>query len=108
MVSEHASPLAVLGGEDAGGQNVYVAALAIELGRLGCQITVHTRRDTPALPDRVRLAQGVVVEHLTAGPPEPVPKDQLFESMPAFADQLSQRWRAQHPDVVHSHFWMSG
>jgi D-inositol-3-phosphate glycosyltransferase len=26
MVSEHASPLAVLGGEDAGGQNVHVAA----------------------------------------------------------------------------------
>ena len=28
MVSEHASPLAVLGGVDAGGQNVHVAALA--------------------------------------------------------------------------------
>ena len=31
MVSEHASPLAVLGGEDAGGQNVHVAALASAL-----------------------------------------------------------------------------
>ncbi len=28
MVSEHASPLAVLGGVDAGGQNVHVASLA--------------------------------------------------------------------------------
>ena len=28
LVSEHASPLAALGGEDAGGQNVYVAELA--------------------------------------------------------------------------------
>ena len=28
MVSEHASPLAALGGVDAGGQNVHVAALA--------------------------------------------------------------------------------
>ena len=28
MVSEHASPLATLGGVDAGGQNVHVAALA--------------------------------------------------------------------------------
>ena len=28
MVSEHASPLAVLGGDDAGGQNVHVAALS--------------------------------------------------------------------------------
>ena len=33
MVSEHASPLAALGGVDAGGQNVHVAALACELAR---------------------------------------------------------------------------
>ena len=28
LVSEHASPLAAVGGTDAGGQNVHVAALA--------------------------------------------------------------------------------
>jgi len=32
MISEHASPLATLGGEDSGGQNVYVAELARRLG----------------------------------------------------------------------------
>ncbi|CAM5325958.1 D-inositol-3-phosphate glycosyltransferase [Streptomyces griseomycini] len=31
MASEHASPLAALGGVDAGGQNVYVARLSEEL-----------------------------------------------------------------------------
>ena len=31
MVSEHASPLATLGGVDAGGQNVHVAALSAEM-----------------------------------------------------------------------------
>ncbi len=35
MVSEHASPLAALGGVDAGGQNVYVAELSTGLGRAG-------------------------------------------------------------------------
>ena len=48
MVSEHASPLAVLGGVDAGGQNVHVAALAGALVRGGDQVVVHTRRDDPA------------------------------------------------------------
>ena len=48
MVSEHASPLAVLGGVDAGGQNVHVAALAAALGRRGDEVVVHTRRDDPA------------------------------------------------------------
>ena len=32
MISEHASPLAVLGGVDSGGQNVYVAQVARHLG----------------------------------------------------------------------------
>jgi D-inositol-3-phosphate glycosyltransferase len=68
MVSEHASPLAVLGGVDAGGQNVHVAALAAALARGGDDVVVHTRRDDPSLPRRVALARGVVVDHVPAGP----------------------------------------
>jgi D-inositol-3-phosphate glycosyltransferase len=108
MVSEHASPLAVLGGVDAGGQNVHVAALATALARLGVNVTVFTRRDDRRLPRRVRLAPRVVVEHVDAGPPEQVPKDELFGYMDGFADVLARRWAVRPPDVVHSHFWMSG
>jgi glycosyltransferase involved in cell wall biosynthesis len=108
MVSEHASPLAVLGGVDAGGQNVHVAALAAALARLGHEVVVHTRRDDPDWARRVPLTHGVVVDHVDAGPPEPVPKDELPEHMPAFAEQLRERWAAEPPDVVHAHFWMSG
>ena len=50
MVSEHASPLADLGGVDAGGQNVHAAELALALARRGAQVRVHTRRDAPDLP----------------------------------------------------------
>jgi len=53
MISEHASPLAALGGADAGGQNVHVAALAAGLAQRGHDVTVHTRRDDPSLPDLV-------------------------------------------------------
>ena len=28
--------------------------------------------------------------------------------MPRFADVLRSRWLSRPPDVVHSHFWMSG
>ena len=51
MISEHASPLAMLGGIDAGGQNVYVGQLARHLGTLGYEIDVLTRRDSPLLPE---------------------------------------------------------
>ena len=108
MVSEHASPLALLGGVDAGGQNVHVADLSRALGRLGVDVVVHTRRDDPALPRRVRFAERVWVDHVDAGPATPLPKDDLLEHMPAFADDLLRVWGDERPDVVHSHFWMSG
>ncbi|GAA2933404.1 glycosyltransferase [Streptomyces mexicanus] len=108
MVSEHASPLAALGGVDAGGQNVYVARLTEELARRGHDVTVYTRRDDPDLPDRVPLPGGAVVEHVPAGPPEVLPKDDLFAHMPAFGAHLARAWRHERPDVVHAHFWMSG
>src|SRR5690242_4726822 len=108
MISEHASPLAALGGADAGGQNVHVAALAAALARRGHEVTVFTRRDCPTTPDVVPLAPGVTVEHVPAGPFRPLPKDDLLRYMPAFADWLAARWREQPPDVAHAHFWMSG
>ena len=108
MVSEHASPLAVLGGVDAGGQNVHVAALATALARLGDDVVVHTRRDDPQLARRVQLSPGVEVDHVDAGPPTEVPKDELLQYMGAFADDLRAQWIADPPDVVHAHFWMSG
>jgi glycosyltransferase involved in cell wall biosynthesis len=107
MVSEHASPLAVLGGVDAGGQNVHVAALAAELGRRGDEVVVHTRRDDPDLPRRVPLAPRVTVDHVDAGPPCELSKDELAPYMPAFAEDLRAQWSRRPPDVVHAHFWMS-
>jgi glycosyltransferase involved in cell wall biosynthesis len=107
LVSEHASPLATLGGTDAGGQNVHVAALAAGLAARGHEVTVYTRRDSPSLPTRVEH-DGYAIEHVPAGPPSDVPKDALFAHMPAFAGWLGERWDAELPDLVHAHFWMSG
>jgi D-inositol-3-phosphate glycosyltransferase len=107
MVSEHASPLAVLGGVDAGGQNVHVANLASTMAQDGVEVTVHTRRDDTALPPRVRF-RGMTVENVDAGPAAPVPKDDLIPYMGRFAQSLHEAWREDPPDVVHAHFWMSG
>lgn len=108
FVSEHASPLAVLGGVDAGGQNVHVAALAEALARGGDEVRVYTRRDDARLPATVPFCTGVLVDHVDAGPAEAIEKDHLLPHMPAFARELEQRWNQWRPDVVHAHFWMSG
>ena len=108
MVSEHASPLAVLGGVDAGGQNVFVDALSRELARRGNEVVVHTRRDDPGLAARVEVRPGFSVEHVDAGPPRALPKDELLPHMEEFARRLERSWARRRPDVVHAHFWMSG
>ena len=108
FVSEHASPLAAVGGTDSGGQNVHVAELARALGAHGHEVTVYTRRDGGSLRSRVRLCRGVTVEHVPAGPATEVPKDRLLPYMAAFGRYLADRWQREPPDVVHAHFWMSG
>jgi type III pantothenate kinase len=109
MVSEHASPLAVLGGEDAGGQNVHVAALSTALARRGHDVVVYTRRDDPHLVERIPLASGVEVVHVPAGPTSAISKDEMLPFMPEMGRWLARDWRRQGtPDVVHAHFWMSG
>jgi glycosyltransferase involved in cell wall biosynthesis len=93
---------------DSGGQNVHVESLARALARAGHQITVHTRRDSAGLPDRVRIADGVLVEHLDAGPAVPVPRDEQLPLVGQLGSELAARFAADPPDLVHAHFWMSG
>jgi glycosyltransferase involved in cell wall biosynthesis len=108
MVSEHASPLAEMGGEDAGGQNVHVAQLAAALVRQGHEVTVFTRRDRPDIEAVVLADEGYAVVHVDAGPAERIPKDHLPPYMGRFAKRLGETWGIEPPDVVHAHFWMSG
>jgi glycosyltransferase involved in cell wall biosynthesis len=107
FVSEHASPLAALGGVDAGGQNVHVAELAKALVSAGHVVTVVTRRDDPDLPTQLWTADGYRVVHLEAGPVRVLPKDELWPHMPEFADRLVAVLEDDRPDLVHAHFWMS-
>ncbi|MEV0724875.1 glycosyltransferase [Micromonospora purpureochromogenes] len=110
MISEHASPLAVLGEEDAGGQNTHVAELAAALVGEGHDVRVYTRRDSVDLPDVVDAAAGYQVRHVPAGPAQRVPKDELLPYMGEFGRWMAEQWGEQgwRPDVAHAHFWMSG
>lgn len=108
LVSEHANPLATIGGVDAGGQNVHVAALAGGLAEGGHEVTVFSRRDDESVPVRVTAPEGYVVEHVPAGPAREIPKDELLTHMPAFGEYLQMRWGGEPVDLVHAHFWMSG
>jgi glycosyltransferase involved in cell wall biosynthesis len=109
MISEHASPLAALGGTDAGGQNAHVAELSAAIAAQGHEVRVYTRRDDRDLPAVVPLDSGAEVVHVPAGPATALPKDDLMPFMGDFAEWMAADWRTGWlPDVAHAHFWMSG
>ncbi|CAB3786930.1 glycosyltransferase family 4 protein [Paraburkholderia fynbosensis] len=109
LVSEHASPLAIAGGVDSGGQNIYVANVARELVMMGHQVDVFTRRDRALLP-LISDMDGVRVIHVPAGPPKQLPKEQLLPFMDEFAAFLVEFFRREREpyEVIHANFFMSG
>ncbi len=105
LVSLHTSPLAVPGTGDAGGLNVYVVALAEALTDLGAEVELLTRRTDDEAPAVSQTPGGVTVRFLPAGPPHPVPKEELPPIVGRFQSELSELPRY---DVLHSHYWLSG
>ena len=108
LISEHASPLAALGGADAGGQNVYVGEVAKGLALRGYEVDVFTRRDGPLLPERADWVNGVTIVHVPAGPPEPIPKEDLLPWMDAFRSHVERMAARRRYELVHANFFMSG
>jgi len=109
FISEHASPLALLGGVDAGGQNVYVAETAKKLCEMGYRIDIYTRWENPDLPQVIRWMPGIRVIHVKAGAKTVLPKEQLLQHMPEFRDEMIGficREKINY-QLIHAHFFMS-
>ncbi|PJJ65313.1 glycosyltransferase [Compostimonas suwonensis] len=105
FVSVHTSPLARPGTGDAGGMNVVELALAEALQARGIRVEIVTRSSAPDDAGLVVLPSGVAVRSLRAGPQRPVAKEDLAAVVPEFAAAMA---RLERPDVVHSHYWLSG
>lgn len=92
----------------AGAPAVRLAELSAAVAGGGHDVTVYTRRDDPDSPERAPTAQGYTVVRIPAGPPEPLPEDELPAHIGTFARGLAGSWAADRPDVAHAHLWMSG
>jgi len=110
FISEHASPLATIGGTDSGGQNVYVAQLAIELSKKNFEIDIFTRWEDPELSEIVEWLPGIRVIHIKAGPLEVIPKEELWQYMDDFFENMYFLIASKRItyELIHANFWMSG
>jgi D-inositol-3-phosphate glycosyltransferase len=109
FISEHASPLASLGGVDTGGQNVYVAQLAKHVAAQGYLVDVFTRKDNEALNDVIDWVPGVRVINVNAGPATNVIKEDLLQYMDEFKDNMVAFIinNQLHYSLIHANFFMS-
>jgi D-inositol-3-phosphate glycosyltransferase len=110
LISVHTCPLAALGGKETGGMNVYVREVARHLGRLGLEVDVFTRSQTPGVPEVVPLGPGARVVHIEAGPQRPVPPGEIVADLGAFIDGVEafQRRTSGVYALLHGHYWLSG
>ncbi|RME08693.1 MAG: glycosyltransferase family 1 protein [Anaerolineae bacterium] len=111
MISYHTCPLAVLGGKDTGGMNVYVRELTRALGKMGVRVDVYTRSQDEHAPHVSHdLGYGNRVVHVPAGPQVPLPKQVLARHLPTFVEHILEFAARKNfrYDLIHSHYWMSG
>jgi D-inositol-3-phosphate glycosyltransferase len=111
MLSYHTCPLAVLGGKDTGGMNVYVRELTRQLGRIGVHVDVFTRSQDEHVPHVLHdLGFGNRVVHVPAGPEVPLPKEELTAHIDQFVGGIREFAASKgfRYDLIHSHYWMSG
>ncbi len=107
----HTSPLAQPGTGDAGGMNVYVLQTALQMARRGVEVEIFTRATSSADQPTVRVAPGVLVRNVVAGPFEGLDKYDLPTQLCAFTAGVLRAEATHEPgyyDVVHSHYWLSG
>jgi len=110
MLSVHTCPLAALGGKETGGMNVYVRELARELSRMRVTADIFTRSQNPSIARVVRVADGVRVVHLAAGPQAPMAREAVYDHLDEFVERV-EVFRAQQGvdyDLIHGHYWLSG
>lgn len=107
-LSMHTSPLLQPGVGDAGGMNVYVDELARAMTARGIQVDVFTRRHARNQAPVVHVDGSYTVHHIDAGPYGAVPVAERAPYVAEFAEGVMARFEDGVPDIVHSHYWLSG
>jgi len=110
MISIHSCPLAVLGGRDTGGMNVYVREVAAELASRGHNVDIYTKAHQPQHGPPINLGPNVRIIHLDTGADEDMPKLAIYDYIHKLAGVAEnfRKYNQLEYDVIHSHYWLSG
>ncbi len=109
MFSIHSDPLAPLGSQECGGQNIYVKYLAEELEKLGWYTDTFTRWDNPRKKQVTNFSKHSRVIRLKGGPVSSIPKKDLFPVLPEIFENFQKFINYENPYALfHGHYWDGG
>ena len=109
LISVHGDPAIEIGKEEAGGQNVYVRHVGEALAKIGWKVDMFTRKVNVKQDDIVEHSENCRTIRLKAGPIDFVPRDDIFEHLPEFVENLlkfQQENDLKYP-LVHTNYWLS-
>jgi mannosylfructose-phosphate synthase len=101
-----------LGRTDTGGQVVYVLELSKALSKRGIDVDIYTRwfDESKQMIESVPPFSNLRIIRIPAGPWEFIPKEELYELLPALADNMTdfiQKNRLEY-DLFHGHYVDAG
>ncbi|GIU91549.1 MAG: D-inositol 3-phosphate glycosyltransferase [Acidimicrobiia bacterium] len=108
FLSLHTSPLLQPGRGTAGGMNVYLDELARAMAARGVEVEVFTRSHRRGLDPVVEADGGYRVHHVVSGPLGSAGPSDCARHVPEFVDGVLARFDGSPPDLLHSHYWLSG
>jgi len=109
MFSIHSDPLASLGSQESGGQNIYIRHLAEELEKFGWIVDIFTRWDSAYKKQIAPITKHTRVIRLKGGPTKHIPKNELFPLLPEIFNNFLVFIDFKNPyDIFHGHYWDGG
>jgi len=98
-----------LGGQQAGGQNIYIRSLAKELGKLRWKVDIFTRWDTPHKKQISYIDKNCRVIRLKGGEIGYLPREKSLEMLPEIYQGFLKFINYKNfYDLFHGHYWDGG
>ncbi|MEU7002721.1 glycosyltransferase [Nonomuraea sp. NPDC046570] len=96
--------IAIVSSDD---RRIPIMSVARELGREH-RVTVYSRRNDAERRPKARVAHGVTVEQIDAGPAKDLGADEVMPYLSDLGGHLARRWGQDRPDVIHAYSWTCG